>query len=118
MSAAHQFPPQHQDRRPGLESEMEPKPEFERPDYKPADKLKGRVALITGGDSGIGRSVAVHYAKEGADIAISYLNEHADAQETKRQVEQEGRKCLLIAGDIGDEGFCRECVEKTVSELG
>jgi NAD(P)-dependent dehydrogenase (short-subunit alcohol dehydrogenase family) len=118
MSAAHQFPPQHQDQRPGIEHVMEPRPEFERPAYKPANKLEDKVALITGGDSGIGRSVAVHYAKEGADVAIVYLNEHADAQETKRQVEQEGRRCILIAGDTGDEALCGQAVEQCVSELG
>jgi NAD(P)-dependent dehydrogenase (short-subunit alcohol dehydrogenase family) len=97
---------------------MTPRPEFERPQYKPANKLEGKVALITGGDSGIGRSVAVHFAKEGADIAISYLNEQEDAEETKRQVEQEGRRCILIPGDIGQEDVCRQSVEQTVSQLG
>ena len=99
------LPPQHQDHRPGTESEMHPKPEFESNEYKATGKLKGKVALITGGDSGIGRAVAVYYAKEGADVSIVYLNEHKDAEETKRQVEQEGRKCLLIAGDVGDDAF-------------
>ncbi|MBO2942501.1 SDR family oxidoreductase [Paenibacillus sp. F411] len=112
------LPPQHQDHRPGKESEMNPLPEYEASDYKAADKLKGKVALITGGDSGIGRAVAVAYAKEGADVAIVYLSEHSDAEETKRQVEQEGRKCLLIAGDVGDDAFCRDAVGQTVSELG
>jgi NAD(P)-dependent dehydrogenase (short-subunit alcohol dehydrogenase family) len=111
-------PPQHQDRQPGIESEMTPRPQFEDAKYRPAGKLSGKVALITGGDSGIGRAVAVHYAKEGADVAIVYLNEHSDAQETKRQVEQEGRRCLLIAGDAGDEAFCQSAVEQTVRELG
>ncbi|PCL90609.1 SDR family oxidoreductase [Paenibacillus sp. JNUCC32] len=112
------LPPQHQDHRPGTESEMHPKPEFESNEYKAAGKLKGKVALITGGDSGIGRAVAVYYAKEGADVSIVYLNEHKDAEETKRQVEQEGRKCLLIAGDIGDDAFCRDAVTETVEKLG
>lgn len=112
------LPPQHQDRRPGVETEMNPQPVFETSEYKAAGKLEGKVALITGGDSGIGRAVAVHYAKEGADVAIVYLNEHKDAEETKRQVEQEGRKCILIAGDIGDDGFCRDAVKRTVEELG
>lgn len=111
-------PPQHQERRPGLESEMTPKPEFERPQYKAAGKLEGRVALITGGDSGIGRSVAVHFAKEGADVAVLYLNEHGDAEKTKKEVEQEGRRCILIAGDIGNEAFCTKAVEQTVLDLG
>ncbi|WP_194544191.1 SDR family oxidoreductase [Paenibacillus sp. JZ16] len=112
------LPPQHQDHRPGTESEMHPKPEFESNEYKAAGKLKGKVALITGGDSGIGRAVAVYYAKEGADVSIVYLNEHKDAEETKRQVEQEGRKCLLIAGDVGDDVFCRDAVTETVEKLG
>lgn len=112
------LPPQHQDHRPGTESEMSPKPEFESSAYKAAGKLKGKVALVTGGDSGIGRAVAVHYAKEGADVSIVYLNEHKDAEETKRQVEQEGRKCLLIAGDVGDDAFCRDAVTETVEKLG
>lgn len=111
-------PPQHQDQRPGIESEMTPLPKFEDRKYKGSDKLLNKVALITGGDSGIGRAVAVYFAKEGADVAVLYLNEHEDAQETKRQVEQEGRRCLLIAGDIGSESFCREAVERTVRELG
>lgn len=81
-------------------------------------KLTGKVALITGGDSGIGRAVAVTYAKEGADVAIVYLSEHEDAKETKRQVEQEGRKCILIAGDIGDDAFAKKSVQQTVNELG
>ena len=113
-----QQPPQHQEQRPGLESEMTPRPQAEDPQHRPSGKLDGKVALITGGDSGIGRAVAILFAKEGADVAISYLNEHEDAEETKRQVEQEGRRCLLLAGDIGDEGFCRQAVQRTVSELG
>jgi len=112
------FPPQHQDRQPGLERDMNPRPAFEDRQYKAAGKLLGKTAFITGGDSGIGRAVAVTYAKEGADVAIVYLNEHGDAEETKRQVEQEGRRCLLIAGDIGDEAFCRDAVERTVREYG
>ncbi|GAB6926633.1 SDR family oxidoreductase [Paenibacillus sp. JCM 10914] len=112
------LPPQHQDHRPGTESEMHPKPEFESNEYKAAGKLQGKVALITGGDSGIGRAVAVHYAKEGADVSIVYLSEHQDAEETKRQVEQEGHKCLLIAGDIGNDAFCRDAVTETVEKLG
>lgn len=112
------LPPQHQDHRPGTESEMHPKPEYESSEYKAAGKLKGKVALITGGDSGIGRAVAVHFAKEGADVSIVYLSEHRDAEETKRQVEQEGSKCLLIAGDVGDDAFCRDAVSQTVEKLG
>jgi NAD(P)-dependent dehydrogenase (short-subunit alcohol dehydrogenase family) len=112
------FPPQHQDRQPGLERDMNPRPAFEDRQYKAAGKLLGKTALVTGGDSGIGRAVAVTYAKEGADVAIVYLNEHGDAEETKRQVEQEGRRCLLIPGDIGDEAFCRDAVERTAREFG
>ena len=113
-----QQPPQHQDRRPGLESEMQPLPRAEDRSYRGSGKLVGKVAFITGGDSGIGRAVAIIYAKEGADVAVAYLNEHTDAEETRRQVEQEGRRCLLIAGDIGDEQFCQGAVEQTVRELG
>lgn len=97
---------------------MNPLPQFKVPEYKPAGKLTGKSAIITGGDSGIGRSVAVLFAKEGAEIAIVYLNEHEDARETQRHIEQEGRKCLLIAGDIGDEDFCKSAVEKTIQEFG
>ena len=111
-------PAQQQSRRPGHESEMRPRPQHKRPEYKAAGKLSGKAAIITGGDSGIGRAVAVAFAKEGADVAVLYLNEHDDAKETKRMVEKEGRKCLLIAGDIGDEQFCRDAVEQAVRELG
>ena len=112
------LPPQEQSRQPGIESEMTPRPEAEKSEYKGSGKLKGKVALITGGDSGIGRAVAIAFAKEGADVAVSYLNEHGDAAETKRQVEEEGRKCLLLPGDIGDEVHCRNIVETTVDDLG
>jgi NAD(P)-dependent dehydrogenase (short-subunit alcohol dehydrogenase family) len=111
-------PRQQQSRRPGLESAMRPRPRVEDPKHKGTGKLRDKVALITGGDSGIGRAVAVLFAKEGAHVAIVYLNEHSDAEETKRMVEQLGRKCLLIPGDIGYESFCRQAVERTVSELG
>ena len=104
--------------KPGLESELEPRPRFEAPDYRGSGKLEGRVALVTGGDSGIGRAVAVLFAREGADVAVAYLNEHEDAEETKRFVEKEGRRCILISGDVSDPGFCRDAVEHTVSELG
>lgn len=111
-------PAQKQATQPGKESEMDPKPEYIRESYKGGEKLKDKVALITGGDSGIGRAVAVHFAREGADVAIVYLNEEEDAQETKRLIEAEGRKCLTMAGDIGNEKFCQKVVKKTVDTLG
>jgi len=111
-------PPQHQNQQPGRESQMTPRPQFEDAQYQGSGKLSGKVALITGGDSGIGRAVAIAYAKEGADVAIAYLNEKEDAEETKRHVEQEGRRCLAIAGDIGDEQFCQQAVQQTVNQLG
>jgi NAD(P)-dependent dehydrogenase (short-subunit alcohol dehydrogenase family) len=113
-----QFPPQQQEQRPGIESEMTPRPVADDANYKAAGKLQGKVALITGGDSGIGRAVAVAFAKEGADCAIVYLNEHSDAQETQKLIAEHGGKCLLIAGDVGDEAFCKDAVEQTVKELG
>ncbi|MBN2979848.1 glucose 1-dehydrogenase [Cohnella algarum] len=112
------FPPQHQDRQPGLESDMTPPPEAESPIYKPADKLSGKVALITGGDSGIGRAVAIAFAKEGADVAIVYLNEFTDARETQRQVEAEGRRCAIFDGDVGDPVFCAKAVQETLNAFG
>ena len=111
-------PPQKQGQQPGREGEMTPKPQAEDRTYHGSGKLSERVALITGGDSGIGRAVAIAFAKEGADVAVLYLNEHDDAAETKREVEQEGRRCITIAGDIGDESFCRQAVRKTMDELG
>lgn len=111
-------PKQHQ-RKPGLESEMEPQPRYEGKEYRPAGKLKDKVALITGGDSGIGRSVAVLYAREGADVAIVHLQEEqSDAEETQATIEKAGRRCLLIEGDVTDPEFCRDAVESTVEELG
>lgn len=111
-----EVPAQHLEK-PGVEAEMQLKPQFAAPEYRGSGKLKGMVALITGGDSGIGRAVAVLYAREGADVAIVYLSSHEDAEETKRCVEQEGRRCLLIAGDVKDAKFCKEAVEKTVAEF-
>lgn len=111
-------PKQHQESRPGIESEMTPRPQAEDAQYHGSNKLRNKVALITGGDSGIGRAVAIAFAKEGADIAIVYLNEHKDAEETQKRVEQLGRNCVAIAGDIGDEPFCRQAVEQTVAKLG
>jgi NAD(P)-dependent dehydrogenase (short-subunit alcohol dehydrogenase family) len=113
-----QFPPQTQDTQPGRETEMRPEPIFEDPNYRGSGKLEGLVALITGGDSGIGRAVAVAYAKEGADIAISYLDEHEDAKKTQERVIELGRRCILLSGDVGAETFCKEAVSRTVSELG
>jgi NAD(P)-dependent dehydrogenase (short-subunit alcohol dehydrogenase family) len=107
----------HEDQLPGHESQLEPKPDWQ-PRYAGSDRLKGKVALITGADSGIGRAVAALYAREGADIAILYLCEHDDAAKTKEIVEQEGRRALTIAGDIGSKHFCEEAVKKTVDELG
>jgi len=111
--------PQQQQKSPGHESKISPPPRYEAAKYKAAGKLLDKKALITGGDSGIGRAVAVLYAREGADIAITYLPEEKDdAQTTKREVEAQGRKCLLIAGDLTQESFCKEAVEKTIEEFG
>ncbi len=105
--------------KPGLDSAMDPRPRYKAPLYKGADKLRGKAALITGGDSGIGRSVAVLYAREGADVAIVYLAaEQSDAEETRKAVEGEGRKCLLLPGDVKDAAFCRDAVERTVAAYG
>src|SRR5687768_16779706 len=110
-------PPVRQDALPGHESQLEPKPDWE-PRYKGSDRLKGKVALITGADSGIGRAVAALYAREGADIAILYLCEHDDAAKTKQIVEAEGRNAMTIAGDVGDKDFCERAVKQVVNELG
>lgn len=110
--------PEQQLRKPGIEAELDPRPRFTAPDYRGSGKLQDRVALITGGDSGIGRAVAVLFAREGADVAIAYLDEHEDADETRRVVEEEGRRCLTISGDVRDPQFCRDAVEHTVQELG
>lgn len=112
------FPPQHQERQPGIEIEMNPRPISQSPNYKASGKLAGKKAIITGGDSGIGKAVALLFAKEGADVAIVYLDEHKDADETKRLIEAKGRKCLLYAGDIGNEDFCSDVVQKIQSEFG
>jgi NAD(P)-dependent dehydrogenase (short-subunit alcohol dehydrogenase family) len=112
------FPAQHQNK-PGIESKLRPRPEYQAPLYKGSGKLQDKSALITGGDSGIGRAVAVLYAREGADVAIVYLQEEqSDAEETQRAVEQEGRRALLLPGDVRDPAFCRQAVERTVREFG
>ncbi|WP_019339147.1 SDR family oxidoreductase [Stutzerimonas stutzeri] len=111
------LPPQQQPE-PGKESEMRPRPEYRGEDYKAAGKLQGKVAIITGGDSGIGRSVAVLFAREGADVAILYLDQHQDAEETKRVVEQQGRKCLTFAGDVADRDVCRKVIDETLGAFG
>lgn len=118
MTEGSKQPPQQQDRRPGLESEMTPRPKTEDRKHHGIGKLQGKIALITGGDSGIGRAVAIAFAREGADVAVVYLNEHKDAEETKRLVEKEGRRCLTLAGDVGTSVFCSQCVEQTLREFG
>lgn len=112
------FPPQHQNHQPGVESEMNPKPVSFDSNYKAAGKLAGKTAIITGGDSGIGKAAAIYFAKEGADVAIVYLEEHQDAEETRQLIESEGTKCLLFSGDIGYEDFCKEVIQKTINEWG
>lgn len=107
-----------QNRKPGIEENMSPAPVYDHESYRHCDKLKDKVALITGGDSGIGRAVAVAFAKEGADVVIVYLNEHNDANKTKQLVERAGRKCILIDGDITKEDFCKACVKKTMDIFG
>jgi NAD(P)-dependent dehydrogenase (short-subunit alcohol dehydrogenase family) len=112
------FPPQQQPR-PGMESEVQPRPQYQAPLYKGSEKLKDKVALVTGGDSGIGRAVAVLYAREGADVAIVYLpEEQHDAEETREAVQKEGRQALLLPGDVSDPEFCRQSVEDTLEEFG
>ncbi len=117
LTQAPEFPPQHQDKQPGIESAMNPRPTAFNPAYKSANKLAGKIALITGGDSGIGRAVAYAYAQEGADVAIVYLNENSDAIETQSQVEKFGRRCLLLAGDVGEETFCQKAITTTLNEF-
>lgn len=107
----------HEDQLPGHESKLEPKPDW-RPRHKGSDRLKGKVALITGADSGIGRAVAALYAREGADVAILYLCEHDDAAKTREIVENEGRRAITIPGDVGDRQFCERAVKHTVDRLG
>ena len=111
------FPEQHQ-QKPGLESELDPAPMYDAPYWKGSGKLQDKVALITGADSGIGRAVAVLFAREGADVAIAYLAEDRDAEETRAAVEGEGRRAILLRGDVSERGFCEEAVARTVRELG
>ncbi|GAB3171919.1 SDR family oxidoreductase [Telluribacter humicola] len=118
MNLPEEVKGQTQSKQPGIEAQMDPQPVVIRDSYRGSGKLEGKVALITGGDSGIGRSVAVHFAREGADVAIVYLEEDQDAQKTKQMVEAEGRKCLLLPGDIRNESFCKESVQRTVQEFG
>ena len=110
--------PRLQGRQPGLESKMNPHPEVIKPSYRSSGKLAGKVALITGGDSGIGRAVSVHFAREGASIAIVYLNEHNDAELTKQMVEEAGQQCILLPGDVKKPAFCRQAIKKTVRKFG
>lgn len=117
MAKPKSFPAQEQSQ-PGDEHKMTPEPEFIRDDYRGSGKLEGKVALITGGDSGIGRSAAVHFAREGADVAIVYLDEDQDARETKELIEAEGVKCLLLKGDLKKERFARSIVTKTIDKFG
>jgi NAD(P)-dependent dehydrogenase (short-subunit alcohol dehydrogenase family) len=111
-------PPQKQDRQPGIEAEMTPQPRDRMENWRASGKLEGKRAVVTGGDSGIGRAVAIGFAKEGADVVVLYKDEHQDAEETKRHVAAAGRKCLAIAGDVGDPGFCAEAVEEAARFLG
>ncbi|WP_312702539.1 SDR family oxidoreductase [Stutzerimonas nitrititolerans] len=118
MADQKQTMPSQQQPEPGKEDEMTPRPEFRGEDYKAAGKLQDKVAIITGGDSGIGRSVAVLFAREGADVVILYLDQYQDADETRRVVEQQGRRCLTFAGDVADQDVCRKVVDETVATFG
>ncbi len=117
MKKPKSFPEQKQSQ-PGIEKKMTPEPEIIRENYCGSEKLKGKIALITGGDSGIGRSIAVHFAREGADVAIAYFDENDDAKTTQKMVEAEGGKCLLFKGDLKKEAFCKKIVSKTIENFG
>ena len=112
------IPPQHQDKQPGIETQMQPHPQDSGRTYKAVGKLQGKVALITGGDSGIGRAVAVLFAKEGANVVIGYLDEHQDARQTQSLVEAEGRECITLAGDVADPALCAKLIDTAVSSYG
>jgi NAD(P)-dependent dehydrogenase (short-subunit alcohol dehydrogenase family) len=112
------LPPQHQEHQPGSEAAMRPRPKAEMADYKGSGKLQGKVALITGGDSGIGRATAIAFAKEGANVVVAYLDEHEDAKETQHLIEAAGREGVVIAGDVGDAGFCNTIVQTALSSFG
>ena len=114
----NQFPPQKQEQQPGRRSEMEPTPSAGEDTYRGCGKLEGKVAVITGGDSGIGRAVAIAFAREGSDIVIVYKEEHEDAKDTKELVENEGRRCITLSGDVGDEAFCQEAIVDTMKTFG
>jgi hypothetical protein len=111
------FPKQHQSK-PGSEAALDPAPLYDAPFYRGSGKLDKKIALVTGGDSGIGRAVAIFFAREGADVAVAYLSEHKDARITKEKVEAEGRRCLLIAGDVSSQKFCDKAVAQTIKEFG
>lgn len=117
LQAKPPFPKQEQEQ-VGLESEMQPRPDYGEESYRGSGKLEGKAAVITGGDSGIGRAVALAFAREGADVLISYLDEHSDAKETMRIVEKEGRRCIAVPGDIGSEAHCQQIIESTIQEFG
>lgn len=112
------LPKQEQNKQPGLETKMRPEPKSEMKNYQGNGKLNDKVAIITGGDSGIGKAVSIAFAKEGAKVVIVYLDEHEDAENTKEIIENENQKCLLISGDVGDEEFCKSVINKTVNEFG
>lgn len=117
MASKQLQPPQNQYKQPGKQSDMAPAPETERGEHKGSGKLKGKIAVITGGDSGIGRAVAVAFAREGANVAFSYLNEHEDAKEAKRLIEEEGAECLMLAGDLASEEFCKQFIDTVLKQF-